>query len=180
MTPEARLSRRGFLALAGSGSALAALARLPAAALAAPAAGSAPASAFFSAYEAEILTQVVERIVDSGLPDAPRVRESAAVATIDRLCAGLDPALTEPLPALLRAVEWGPYLFDWTFSRFTALDAAGKDASLRGWMTSRFALRRLGFQALKNLSLLGWYAQDESWPAIGYRGPLIARREAVR
>jgi hypothetical protein len=176
-TPE--ISRRGFLALAGSGAALGALARLPAAALASPAVGVASGATFFSPYEAEILTQVIERIVDSGLPDAPRVRDSAAVATVDRLCLGLDPELTRPLPYLLRAVEWGPYLFDWRFARYTALDDAGKDASLRGWMTSSFQLRRLGFQALKNLSLLGWYAQDSSWGAIGYQGPLLARRGAA-
>ena len=75
----------------------------------------------------------------------------------------------------MRAVDWGPYLFDWRFARFRELDDAGKDASLRGWMTSSLALRRLAFQALKNLSMLGWYSQDASWASIGYQGPLIAR-----
>ena len=75
---------------------------------------------------------------------------------------------------LLRAVEWGPWLFDWSFARFTELDDAAKDASLRGWMTSASACRQLGFQALKNLSLLGWYAQDESWRGDRLPGP--ARR----
>lgn len=178
MRVSAELSRRGFLALAGSSAALGALARLPAGAIAA-AAEPVPPPAFFSAYEAEILSCVVERIVDSGLPDAPRVRDTGAVATIDRLCGSLDAELTRPLPALLRAVEWGPWIFDFGFARFGELDAAGRDASLRGWMTSRFALRRLGFQALKNLSLLGWYAQDASWAAIDYRGPLLARRGAA-
>lgn len=171
-----RLSRRGFLALAGSGAALAALGRLPASAASAALSGAAPAAgAFFAPDEAEILTRVVERMVDSGLPDAPRVRDSGAVASIDRLCLALDPELVSPLPTLLRAVEWGPYLFDWTFARFTSLGDAEQDASLRGWMTSRIGLRRLGFQALRNLSLLGWYSQPESWPAIGYAGPLLAR-----
>lgn len=178
MTRAPLLSRRSFLALAGSGTSLAALARLPAtAAVAAP--ELAPgALRFFSAYEAEILTHVAERIVDSGLPDAPKLRDTGTLATIDRLCTGLDPELSGPLPVLLRAVEWGPWLFDWSFARFTELDDAAKDASLRGWMTSSLGLRQLGFQALKNLSLLGWYAQDESWRAIGYQGPLVARRGA--
>jgi hypothetical protein len=171
------ISRRGFLQLAGSGAALAALARLPAL----PALAAAPgdgAAAFFSADEREILTHVVERMVDSGLPGAPRVRDSGAVACIDRLCLALDPELVRPLPLLLRAVEWGPYLFELRFSRFTALPDDAKDASLRGWMTSSIGLRRLGFQALKNLSMLGWYSQEASWPAIGYAGPLLARRGA--
>jgi hypothetical protein len=170
-----RLSRRGFLALAGSGAALAALARLPASLASQAASGVAPAAAFFAPDEAEILTQVVERMVDSGLPDAPRVRDTGAVACIDHLCLTLDPELVGPLPTLLRAVEWGPYLFDWRFARFTSLADAEQDASLRGWMTSRIGLRRLGFSALRNLSLLGWYSQEASWRAIGYAGPLLAR-----
>ncbi|HVH07103.1 MAG TPA: hypothetical protein VNE71_13990 [Myxococcota bacterium] len=171
------ISRRGFLSLAGSGAAFAALARLPAA----PALAQAPAAAapFFSPDESDILASIVERMVDTGLPDAPRVRESGCIATIDRLCGALDPALTQPLPILMRAVDWGPYLFDWRFARFRELDADGKDASLRGWMASSLALRRLAFQALKNLSMLGWYSQDASWASIGYQGPLIARRTVV-
>ena len=170
------ISRRGFLALSGSGAALAALGRLPATAAAAAAAD---APAFFSPDESDILAAVVERMVDTGLPDVPRVRDTGAVATIDRLCSSLDPALTQPLPLLMRAVDWSPYVFDWRFARFRELDDAGKDASLRGWMTSSLALRRLAFQALKNLSMLGWYSQDASWASIGYQGPLIARRAAT-
>jgi hypothetical protein len=166
------ISRRGFLALSGSGAALAALGRLPAL----PALGAADAPAFFSPDESDILAAVVERMVDTGLPDVPRVRDTGAIATIDRLCSALDPALTQPLPILMRGVDWGPYVFDWRFARFRELDDAGKDASLRGWMTSSLALRRLAFQALKNLSMLGWYSQDASWASIGYQGPLIARR----
>ncbi len=43
-------------------------------------------------------------------------------------------------------------------------------------MESRFGVRRLAFLALRNLSLLGYYAQPETWPMIGYRGPLLGRR----
>ncbi len=64
-------------------------------------------------------------------------------------------------------------LFDWTPSRFTRLTPTGQDASLRGWMTSRLALRRQGFQALRNLAFLGYYAQPSTWPSIGYAGPLL-------
>jgi hypothetical protein len=175
-----RLSRRSFLALAGSGAALAGLARVRGCPGTPADGGAAQAGlAFFAPDEADVLAHVVERIVDSGEPGAPRVRESGAIAAIDRLCAGLDPELTRPLPALLRAVEWGPWLFDWRFARFRALDAAGQDAALRGWMTSRLALRRQGFQALKNLACLGWYSQEASWPALGYAGPLLGRREGA-
>lgn len=172
-----RVTRRGFLALAGSGAALAALARVaPGAALGcgpatAPPAG--PAARFFAPDEEEILAAVVERMVDTGLADAPRVRETGAIDAIDRLCRSLDPELTRPLPALLRLVEWGPWLFDLAFARFSALPPEAQDASLRGWMTSGLALRRQGFEALRALAFFGWYAQEESWPLVGYAGPLL-------
>ncbi len=171
-------TRRGFLRLAGSGVALATLAQVravPAAARAAPAGG----VGFFEPGPREILTQVVERMVDTGEASAPAVRDTRAVDTIDALCAGLDPTLTEPLPWLLYAVEWGPFVFDLTFCRFTRMDDAGKDASIRAWMTSRLALRRQGFAALKNLAFLGYYAQEETWPLIDYAGPLLRGRGAA-
>jgi hypothetical protein len=114
-------------------------------------------------------------MVDTGEPGAPPVRETHAIAALDALCASLDPAATAPLPALLRLVEWGPLLFDHRFARFTTLDAEGQDASLAGWMRSDLTLRRMGFYALRNLSLLGYWSQDETWPLIGYAGPLLKR-----
>jgi hypothetical protein len=165
-------TRRGFLRLAGTSASLAALAQLRAL----PAAGvAAPGAPFFTPAETEILTQVVERLVASDDPAAPKVRETDTLATLDRICGSLDAAATDPLPWLLRAVELGPILFDWTPSRFTRLDADAQDANLRGWMTSRLALRRQGFQALRNLAFLGYYAQPAAWPGIGYAGPLLGR-----
>jgi len=167
-------SRRGFLGLAGASASLAALARLrPGAARAAVTDAAAGRARFFDASATAILTAIVERMVDTGEPGAPAVRSTRTIETIDRLCGGLDPALTGPLPLALRLVEWGPYLFDWKFARFTALAAADQDASLEGWRTSRFATRRLVFYALRNLALFGYWSQDETWPLIGYSGPLL-------
>jgi hypothetical protein len=169
-------TRRAFLRLLGSGAALATLSRLPA--VPATARAATPATRFFDEPQTEILTQVVERMVATGEPEAPRVRDSGAIASIDALCGSLAPELTGPLPALLRLVEWGPVLFELRFSRFTRLTPDEQDASLRGWMQSRIALRRTAFLALRNLAMLGWYAQDESWPSVGYSGPLLRRSPA--
>lgn len=173
MRHEPATTRRGFLQLAGTSASLVALAQLRALPAAA---ATAPGGAFFDAGDTEILTQVVERLVASDAPDAPTVRGTRTIATIDRLCGALDASVTGPLPWLLRAVEFGPILFEWTPSRFTHLDAERQDACLRGWMTSRLALRRQGFQALRNLAFLGYYAQPAVWSGIGYAGPLL--REA--
>ena len=69
--------------------------------------------------------------------------------------------------------EWWPFFGELRFRRFSELDAEARDESLRGWMTSRIATRRLAFYALRNLALLGYWSQEETWPLIGYRGPLL-------
>ena len=173
--PSLHATRRGFLSLAASGAALAALARLPAAGAVA---ANRSENAFFSEFERELLTAVVERMVATGAPDAPAVRETGTIAVIDRICAGLDPGVSGVLPNLLRLVEWGPLLFDFTPTRFSKMSDAEKDASLRAWMTSRLGLRRRAFYALRNLSFLGYYSQDATWALIGYRGPFRLDEEA--
>ncbi len=164
-------TRRGFLRLAGMSAALTALVQIRA--LPAPAAAEPPRESFFDAQEMEILTQIVERMVDSGEPGAPAVRETRSVATIDALCRQLDPGISGALPLALRLFEYAPMLFDLSFSRFSRMTDAQKDASLEAWMTSRLALRRMAFLALRNLAFLGYYSQPETWPRVGYQGPLI-------
>ncbi|UCE87035.1 MAG: hypothetical protein JSU66_04690 [Deltaproteobacteria bacterium] len=183
MPPEtqrfASATRRGFLQLAGATAAFTALAQLRAVPAGAAAATDSSAARFFPADATEILTQIVERMVDSGEVAAPRVRATRAIETIDALCAALDPDVTAPLESALWLFEYGPIVFDLRFSRFTRLGPEEQDASLRGWMTSRFQLRRQAFYALRNLAFLGYYAQDAVWPSIGYAGPLLGREEAA-
>jgi len=167
-------TRRGFLRLAAASAALAALARLPVAPALAANSGE---TRFFSEPEREILTRVVERMVATGAPDAPNVRETRTIEVIDRICTDLDPEISGALPTLLRLVEWGPALFDFTFTRFSKMSDTEQDASLRAWMTSRLGLRRRAFYALRNLSYLGYYSQDATWPLIGYLGPIVVPEE---
>lgn len=168
-----RATRRGFLRLAGATSALTALAQLRVLPTALAAAAE-PGARFFDPWESEVLTQIAERMVDSG-GAAPPLRETGAVQSIDLLCRGLDPEISGQLPLALRLFEYAPIVLDLSFSRFTRMSDAQKDASLRAWAESRLALRRLAFLALRNLSLLGYYSQPETWPAIGYLGPLLPR-----
>ena len=174
-------TRRGFLRLAGATAAFSALAQLQVTPAATAAAGAqAPGDRFFDDAETEILTQLMQCVVETGLPDAPRVRDTRAVATVDQVCRGLDPAVSSLLPLALLLVEWGPLLFDLRFARFTQLAADEQDASLRSWTTSRFQLRRTAFLGLRNLCFLGWYSQPEVWSLIGYQGPLLPRAAGGR
>ena len=165
------ITRRGFLRLAGATASFTALSQLRT--VSAAAIGAQSATAFFSPAQLEILTQIAERMVDNDQPGAPRVRDTDTVATIDALCGSLDPSITQPLPALLHVVDYAPFVFDLTFKRFTRMTPEEQDASLEGWMRSRYALRRMAFLALRNLSFLGYYSQEETWPLIGYAGPLL-------
>lgn len=170
-----RATRRGFLGLSGATAALAALPTLRAL----PAAGApAPGTGFFDTAETEILTQLAERICDTGTLEAPRLRETRTVATIDAFCAQLDPALSGPLPLALHLFEWGPLVFDLAGSRFTRMSDAEQDASLHAWRTSRLAIRRQAFLAVRNLCLVGWYSQPEVWKLVGYAGPLLGAKAA--
>jgi long-chain-alcohol oxidase len=64
--------------------------------------------------------------------------------------------------------------------RFTRLPAAEQDAVLRGWEGSRIGARRTVFQALRRLILSTYYSLPQSYPDIGYRGPLHSRGIALR
>jgi hypothetical protein len=139
-------TRRGFLRLAGATAAFSALAQLPALPAAA-ACAPAPGDRFFDDAETEILTQLMQRMVETGLPGAPQVRDTRAVATVDAVCRGLDPAVSGLLPLALRLVEWGPVFFELRLARFTSLSPEEQDASLRSWQTSRLQLRRTAFWA---------------------------------
>ncbi len=83
-----------------------------------------------------------------------------------------------PLPLAMSLFEYGPILFDLTFTRFTRMSEDEQDASLETLMTSRLGVRRLSFYGVRNLCLLGYYSQEETWPLIGYAGPLLPRRAA--
>ncbi len=64
--------------------------------------------------------------------------------------------------------------------RFTRLRAAEQDAVLTGWEQSRIGTRRAVFQALRRLIVSTYYSLPQSYPGIGYRGPLHNRGVALR
>ena len=154
--------------------------RLPAA-FAATAGGDAAAAGLhvLTAGQAEILTVIVQRMVDSGSPDMPAVRETQAIATIDQALLQLDPSVQSQVSWLITFFQWGPPMFQLKLSRFTTLSPAAQDDYIEGWATSRVQTRRLAFQALKNLSMLGYYSQDATWKALHYDGPWAPRPRRI-
>lgn len=171
------LSRRSFLRYATITGGLATLVRLRAIpAAAAPA----PALRVLSARHAEVLAAVVERMVDSGDPSMPAVRETRAIEIIDWTLAQVDDSVQAQLRWLLLLFQYGPPILAGRLSTFTSMSAEEKDEYIRGWARSRFATRRLAFRALKNLSMLGYYADDSTWRGIHYDGPWLPRPSPLR
>jgi len=56
--------------------------------------------------------------------------------------------------------------------RFPDLSQARREAILRGWCDSRFALRRAAFHGLRKGALLAYYSHPQAQARIGYTGPL--------
>ncbi len=173
------LSRRSFLRRAGFTAGLLTLSRLRLTPALAADAARAPGLQVLNAREAEILTAIVERMVDSGDASMPAVRDTRTILTIDQALLHLDPDLRSQFRWLLPIFEWAPPLLQLKLKRFTRMTAPERDAYLRRWAESRLATFRLAFRALKNLSMLGYYSQDETWPAIHYDGPWVPQPRRV-
>jgi len=172
------LSRRTFLRHAALGAGWLAVSRLrplPALAASAGPATDAAAMRVLTPRQVEILTVVVQRMVESGSPDMPAVRETRAVETIDQALQQVDPAVQSQLGWLITLFQWGPPVLQFRLHRFTGLSPAQQDDYIRDWATSRVETRRLGFQALKNLAMLGYYSQDATWKPLHYDGPWVPR-----
>jgi hypothetical protein len=175
------VNRRALLRLGALAPAMLALRALPHAALATPAAGGAnpsgsAAGGVLEEDESELLLAIVERMVDAGEPDAPRPRDIGTLAAIDSVLGRLDPEIVDPLRTALWLVDWWPTLGELRFRRFRSLSPSEQDESLEGWRTSGLTLRRAVFYALRNLAMLGYWSQSETWALIGYAGPWIRRR----
>ena len=56
---------------------------------------------------------------------------------------------------------------------FSTLSPDTQTEVIRGWATSRLAFRRTGFVAIKRVAMSVYYAQEASWPAIGFPGPWL-------
>jgi len=62
-------------------------------------------------------------------------------------------------------------LLDGRMQPFTRLEGASRDRVLESWSTSRFAIRRTGYQALRKLCLAAYYSEESSWGPLGYAPP---------
>jgi hypothetical protein len=135
----------------------------------------------FDAAQLTVIEAIAERLIPDR-PGFPRPAELGLPAKVDAIAAMAHPAAQKELRQLVGLFESGfGGLLDLQPRLFTECDGAAQDRRLRGWMTSRIAIRRTGFRALKRLVTAAYYSSPESWPAVGYPGPPLgptaSRRE---
>jgi len=175
------IGRRTFLRAAGMSAGLLTLAKLGPASRAVVLAKSSSetGATVLSAGDAEILSAIAERMVHTGDPQMPRFQDTAGLRIIDHSMRYLSEEVTQQLHWALLLFEYAPPLFAGRLSTFTGLEPEAQDAYIAGWADSRFDLRRIAFQALKNLSYLGYYADDSTWKGIHYGGPWVPRPRKI-
>ena len=112
----------------------------------------------------QVLVAIARRVV-------PETVDPAAVAQgVDDLLRRAAPEAQGDFNKLLGLFENAlpGLLFDGRALPFTRLSPESQDRVLRAWRDSRLALRRNGYHALRRICLATAYADEATWPALGY------------
>ena len=106
-------------------------------------------------------------------PAAPPPSDVDVAGKADAFLAPLDPASAKDLKQLLALFDNALFSFatGGPPRPFTRMSPAEQDAHLTAWATSRMAVRRTGFQALKRLSAAVYYGSPDTYASVGYPGP---------
>jgi Gluconate 2-dehydrogenase subunit 3 len=142
---------------------------------------------FFTVEEYSIFAAIAERVLARGAvemppelvdvarrrPPPPGAAELDVAGRADAFLAPLDATSAKELKRLLALFDNA--LFSVATGGpprpFTRMTPAEQDAHLERWATSRLAVRRTGFQALKRLAAGMYYSQPATYASVGYPGP---------
>jgi len=159
-------SRRTFLKVGLAGSAL-----LAAGGLAAWIAGRDPVR-----DRDDVLGAVVPVLLAGALPASPAQRDKAVrrcTRLVEAAIDGLSPAAQHEIAQLFALLAIAPTRLLTTGIASSWAEASPMDVHefLERWRVHSWGLLQSGYQALHDLVLGSWYADESSWPAIGYEGP---------
>jgi hypothetical protein len=131
-----------------------------------------PGLRVFDEREASILAAVAATVLAIE-PGAPTPDDADVVGRVDALLERSPAAVRREFARLLRLFENGAtgLLTATGWTSFTAAGPVAREARLRAWQTSRIAVFRTGFQAMKRLCGAAYYSAPASWRSIGYPGP---------
>ncbi len=126
----------------------------------------------FDEVEYAVIAAIAARLIPprEGFPSVDGVR---VAFNADRVLARADASVRAELKQLIGLFENGltSFLFEGKTKPFTQLPPDAQDEVLRGWQTSRVALRRTGYDALRSLVYASYYGSPLTWAAVGYPGP---------
>ena len=134
-------------------------------------------SVFAAAADRILATSPLEPSTELGPPPSrptgPVPAEVNVAEKADAFLAPLDAASAKDLKQLLMLFDNA--LFSVVMGGpprpFTQMSPVEQDRHLRSWATSRLAIRRTGFQALKRLAAAIYFGSPETYASIGYPGP---------
>ncbi len=119
-----------------------------------------------------VLAALARRFIPDhpGFPSADS-RHTALAA--DRVISWTDPSAQKETLQLLGLFEnaLAGFLFGGRTRPFTQLSPQEQDEVLDEWRTSRIAVRRTGWLALRAIVVSAYYGQKETWVVSGYPGP---------
>ena len=123
-----------------------------------------------------VMAAIVPALLDGALPDDARERRQAideTVRAVGTAIAGLPDGTRAELSTLFTLLALAPVRiafanvdFDWRDA-----DVATTNAFLVRLQKSRWAVKRIAYDALHQLTFAAWYANPRTWPSIGYPGP---------
>jgi hypothetical protein len=131
---------------------------------------------FFNAAEYSIWSAVAARVL------APSLAQMDIAAKADAFLAPLPEGDAKDLKQLLALFDNALFSFvlGGPATPFTQMTAAQQDAHLRAWQTSRLAVRRTGFQAMKRLCAAIYFGDPSTFASVGYPGPPYELVKSVR
>jgi hypothetical protein len=126
----------------------------------------------FTAYEYAIFAAVARRVVAAREGD-PSTDAVDVALRADRAMALAHPSVQKEFRQLLHLFDNGlTGVFSGTsLAPFTSSSGRAQDRRLAAWASSRVALFRTGYQAMKRLSAACYWSHPDTWKACGYPGP---------
>jgi hypothetical protein len=126
----------------------------------------------FSAHEYAILAALARRVIAAREGD-PSTDDVDVALRADQAMSLAHPSVQKELKQLLHLFENGltGVFSGSSFAPFTASSKRAQDARLRAWSTSRVALFRTGYQAMKRLTAACYWSSPLTWKSAGYPGP---------
>jgi hypothetical protein len=123
-----------------------------------------------------ILGALAPALLEGALPQPGPERQAALARSVQGTLAairGLPVPVQGELAQLFGLLAFAPARWALTgrVKAWPEIDAEDAARVLERWRSSRFQLLRSAYHAFHDLVLGSWYADERSWPAIGYPGP---------